>query len=63
MSEVPLYAGATELQGNPSSGQACTAPRPYRDTSLIRSRIPPEDPTVGLCLGLYGGPREGGGFL
>ena len=35
---------------------------PYRGTSLIRNRAP-LDPTVGLCLGLYVGPRGGGLFL
>ena len=25
--------------------------------------VPPLDPTVGLCLSSYGGPRGGGGFL
>ena len=29
----------------------------YRGTSLIRKNAPPYDPTVGLCLGPYGGPR------
>ena len=29
-----------------------------------KKQCPPrEDPTVGLCLGLYGGPRVGGCFL
>ena len=26
-------------------------------------RRPPKDPSVGLCLGPYGGPREEGSFL
>ena len=33
----------------------CCLTRGYRCTSLIRNR-PPCDPTVGLCLGPYGGP-------
>jgi hypothetical protein len=28
-----------------------------------KKRPPPEDPTVGLCLAPYGGPRGGGCFL
>jgi hypothetical protein len=36
---------------------------PYRGTSLIRPP-PPQDPTVAfLCLGPYGVPMGGGGFL
>jgi len=31
-------------------------PYDYRGTSLKRNRVP-KDPTVGLCLGPYGGPR------
>jgi serine/threonine protein kinase len=27
------------------------------------TRVPPWDPTVGVCLGPYGGPRGGGCFL
>ena len=36
-----------------------------QDAGVPRSHksAPPEDPTVGLCLGHYGGPRGGGGFL
>ena len=32
-----------------------------RDTGIPRSQetAPPQDPTVGLCLRPYGGPREG----
>ena len=33
----------------------------YRDTSLIENAFP-EDPTVGLCPGPFGGPRRGGAF-
>jgi hypothetical protein len=32
--------------------------RPYMGTSRIRNRLP-QDPTVGLCLGPYCGPRGG----
>ena len=28
-----------------------------------KNNLPPYDPTVALCLGLYGGPRGGGRFL
>ena len=35
----------------------------YRGTSLIRNSPPPQDPTVGIRLWLYGGPGEGGLFL
>jgi len=36
-----------------------------RFTGVPRSKetAPPQDPTVGLCLGTYGGPRGGGAFL
>ena len=34
----------------------------YTGTSLITNRPPPHA-TVGICLGPYGGPRGGGGFL
>ena len=34
----------------------------YRGTSLIRTP-PPQDPTVGLCLDSWGGPRRVGVFL
>ena len=34
----------------------------YRGTSLIRNR-PTQDPTVGLCLVPWGGPRGWGLFL
>ena len=37
-------------------------PEPYRGTSLIRNSAP-EDPTVALRLGPYGGPSGGGRFL
>ena len=36
--------------------------RDYRGTSLIRNR-PPLGPYSSICLGPYGGPRGGGGFL
>ena len=39
-----------------------TEPPSYRGTLLIEKR-PPWDPTVGLCLGPYGAPREFGAFL
>ena len=34
-------------------------------TGVLRSyeTAPPYHPTAGLCLGPYGGPRGGGGFL
>ena len=35
----------------------------YRGTSVIRNSAPLEDPTVGKCLGPYGGPKGGGCFL
>ena len=34
----------------------------YMGASLIRPP-PPPDPTVGICLGPFGGPKGGGGFL
>ena len=35
---------------------------PYKGTSLMRN-IPPLGTYSSTCLGLYGGPRGGGGFL
>ena len=32
-------------------------------SGLSSETAPPYDPTVGICLGSYGGPREVGGFL
>ena len=37
--------------------------RDYRGTSLIKNSADLEDPTVGLCSGPYGGPREVGCLL
>ena len=37
-------------------------PKPYRGTSLIRN-TPLLGPYSSICLGPYGGPRGGGGFL
>ena len=44
------------------------APSPLIEGGLtgvprLQENATPEDPTVGLCLGAYGGPRGGGGFL
>ena len=35
----------------------------YRGTSLTRNRALPWDPTLGLCLWSYDGPRGGWRFL
>ena len=35
----------------------------YRGTSLIIKKAFPQDPTVGICLGTYDGPRGKGVFL
>ena len=53
-------AGALNL--NPSAGGKGVRSSfwSYRGTSLMRNS-PPQDPTVGLCLGPYGG--LGGGLL
>ena len=47
MSEVPLQ-----------EFQALASAAAYKGTVLIKT-APPQDPTVGLCLGPYGGPRGG----
>ena len=49
MSEVPLYSAHSVGRCHASA---------YRGTSLTRNRPPPQDPTVGLCLGPYGGPGK-----
>jgi len=43
-----------------------TCPPPRHGTLqgyLAHKKHPPQDPTVGLCLGPHGGPRWGGRFL
>ena len=35
----------------------------HRGTWIIQENEPPKDPTVGLCLGSYGGLREVGDFV
>ena len=49
-------AAAGPLTGRLVEAEAITT---YRGTSLIRKRLPIEDPTVGPCTGPYGGPRGG----
>ena len=61
--EVPLYRMpflglATCLR--PEAGRKIQK-NAYMDTSLIRNN-PPKVPTVGPCLGPYGGLRGGGSF-
>jgi len=48
-----------------TSRQASFSPKVahYRGTSLIRNSAPLEDPTVGICLGPYDGPKGGSCFL
>ena len=45
-------------QGGADGPLAQSSSRPFRGTLLIRNRRP-----LGSCLGSYGGPGGGGGFL
>ena len=62
MSEVPLYEGV------PLDLDACRRPLQARNLRKLNSSTgvpraqetaPPYDPTIGLCLGPYGGSRVG----
>ena len=59
MSEIPLYMTTVSGLINVSlrSSFVCTWVPRLSETAI------PQDPTVGLCLGSYSGPRGSGGFL
>ena len=61
MSEVPLYLDDIGVSGgcfDSDSDEYSDGERGVhcRGTSLITKTPPPEDPTVALCRGTYGGP-------
>ena len=69
MNEVPQYASLADIVQSKAGTHLTLFQHSvsrygiaHRATSLIRKR-PPQDPTVGLYLGPYAGPRGGGGFL
>ena len=71
MGKVPMYASyirvdATLIKSLRASFTVMypqnVCRRMYRGDSLMRKAPPPQDPTVGLCVGPYSDPRWGGCF-
>jgi hypothetical protein len=56
MNEVPLYGPSKQKRHAAGPRWVTGVPRPYE-------KAPYQDATVGIFLGPYGGPREGGSFL
>ena len=59
MGEVHLYGRSKDGPSIPSRDPGLRVLQGY----LAQKKLRPQDPTVGMCLGPYGGPRGGGVLL